>query len=73
MINSVPRLSKNTIPGWVGWVVGWLDYSSLIPTQPSWGWGLAELGNDKQKIVKGKTKNEKRKMKNDKRQTKKEK
>ena len=27
---------------------GWLDYSSLIPTQPSWGWGLAELGNKQQ-------------------------
>ena len=23
---------------------GWLDYASLMPTQPSWGWGLADLG-----------------------------
>ena len=29
----------------VGWVVGWLEKAEIKPTQPSWSWSLAELGN----------------------------
>ena len=28
-----------------GWVGGWLEKAEIKPTQPSWSWSLAELGN----------------------------
>ena len=28
-----------------GWMVGWLEKAEIKPTQPSWSWSLAELGN----------------------------